>query len=304
MDKKPVLVIMASGLGSRFGGLKQITPVDSSGHLMIDYSIFDAIKAGFGRVICIINPELEQDFDQVVTRRLCGQIDIRYAYQTLDRLPQGLYVPKGRAKPCGTAHAVLCARDQIDAPFYVINADDFYGRGAFETIATFLFSRPSETAHAMIGYPIENTLTEHGSVARIICDVDQNRMLRSVTELTKLAPCPGGAVNTQDCGETRFVPQGTPVSMNLWGFQRSILDEIEGRFPLWFQEHVPADPLKCEYSLPLIPNLLLHEGSATVRVLPATSKWYGVTYAQDLPKVHSALAQLKVQGVYPEVLWS
>lgn len=302
MQKKPILVIMAAGLGSRFGGLKQITPVDDNGHLLIDYSIFDAIQAGFGRVICIIKPELEKDFDECITRRLNGKVDVRYAYQTIDHLPQGYSVPEGRTKPWGTAHAVLCAKDLIDAPFCVINADDFYGRSAFESIATFLSEQADETHHAMVGYRVENTLTENGSVARGVCEVDENGMLTGVTERTSIVPCEGGAMFTEDGNET-FVPAGTHVSMNMWGFHPSLLQEIDSRFAPWLDTHVPANPLKCEYFLPLIPNLLISEGKASVRVLPTQEKWYGVTYANDLPRLKEALEALRQSGMYPEQLW-
>ena len=302
MQKKPILVIMAAGLGSRFGGLKQITPVDDNGHLLIDYSIFDAIQAGFGRVICIIKPELEKDFDECITRRLNGKVDVRYAYQTIDHLPQGYSVPEGRTKPWGTAHAVLCAKDLIDAPFCVINADDFYGRSAFESIASFLSEQADETHHAMVGYRVENTLTENGSVARGVCEVDENGMLTGVTERTSIVPCEGGAMFTEDGNET-FVPAGTNVSMNMWGFHPSLLEEIDSRFAPWLDTHVPANPLKCEYFLPLIPNLLISEGKASVRVLPTQEKWYGVTYANDLPRLKEALEALRQSGMYPEQLW-
>lgn len=302
MQKKPILVIMAAGLGSRFGGLKQITPVDDNGHLLIDYSIFDAIQAGFGRVICIIKPELEKDFDECITRRLNGKVDVRYAYQTIDHLPQGYSVPEGRTKPWGTAHAVLCAKDLIDAPFCVINADDFYGRSAFESIASFLSEQADETHHAMVGYRVENTLTENGSVARGVCEVDENGMLTGVTERTSIVPCEGGAMFTEDGNET-FVPAGTHVSMNMWGFHPSLLQEIDIRFAPWLDTHVPANPLKCEYFLPLIPNLLISEGKASVRVLPTQEKWYGVTYANDLPRLKEALEALRQSGMYPEQLW-
>ncbi len=301
--QKPILVIMAAGLGSRFGGLKQIAPVDAQGHLLIDYSIFDAIQAGFGKVVCIIKPELEQDFNEVIVNRLRGRVDVQYAYQTIDKLPEGYTVPEGRTKPWGTAHAVLCAKDLIDAPFCVINADDFYGRSAFETIARFLTTEVSESRHAMVGYRIENTLTENGSVARGVCNVDANGMLVCINERTSIIPKVGGAAYTEDGEHYTFVPAGTKVSMNMWGFHHSILNEIEGRFPAWLTENVAKNPMKCEYFLPLIPNLLLQEHKATVTVLPTAEKWYGVTYAADMPKVQSALAAMREAGVYPEQLW-
>lgn len=301
--QKPILVIMAAGLGSRFGGLKQIAPVDAQGHLLIDYAIFDAIQAGFGKVVCVIKPELEQDFDEVIMSRLRGKVDVQYAYQTIDKLPEGHSVPEGRTKPWGTAHAVLCAKDLIDAPFCVINADDFYGRSAFEIIARFLNSEVSENRRAMVGYRIENTLTENGTVARGVCSADAHGMLICINERTRVIPKVGGAAYTED-GETyTFVPAGTKVSMNMWGFHPAILDEIEGRFPAWLTENAAKNPMKCEYFLPLIPNQLLQDGKATVQVLPTAEKWYGVTYAADMPKVQSALASMRDSGVSPEQLW-
>ena len=299
---KPVLVIMAAGLGSRYGGLKQIASVDAQDHLLIDYSIYDAVRAGFGKVVCIIKPELEKDFDERITNRLRSSVTIEYAYQTLDRLPDGFAVPPGRVKPWGTAHAVLCAKDQIDAPFCVINADDFYGRTAFESIVRFLDE--NTTDHAMVGYRIENTLTENGSVARGVCCVDKNGMLKSVTERTHIEPRENGAAFLNDDGEAfTFVPSGTHVSMNMWGFQASMLQEIENRFAPWLECSLPVNPLKCEYFLPLIPNQLLMEEKATIHVLPTEEKWYGVTYANDMPRVQAALLQMRQNGWYPKQLW-
>ena len=205
---KPVLVIMAAGMGSRFGGLKQIAPVDDAGHILMDYSIFDAMRAGFGRVVLIIKPELEADFTNLILSRLGGEVQVDFAYQTPDRLPEGFSIPEGRVKPWGTAHAVLCAREKIDAPFCVINADDFYGRTSFESIAQFLTTEASPCAHAMVGYRIENTLTENGHVARGICQTDAHSMLVSVTERTHIEPREGGAAYTEDGEHFTFVPAG------------------------------------------------------------------------------------------------
>lgn len=301
--KKPMLVIMAAGLGSRYGGLKQIAPVDDRGHILIDYSIYDALRAGFGRVVCIIKPELEADFREVISDRIKKHVEIEFAYQQPDVLPEGFSVPEGRTKPWGTAHAVLCAKDKIDAPLCVINADDFYGRTAFESIAEFLRGCDNPNAHAMVGYRIENTLTENGHVARGICDTDESGMLRGIVERTHIEPRTGGAAFTEDGEHFTFVPDGTYVSMNLWGFHPSVMVEIENRFAPWLRENLPLNPLKCEYFLPLIPNQLLEEKKATVRVLPTTEKWYGVTYAQDMPGVQAALGKMRKDGLYPDELW-
>ena len=303
MSNPTTLVIMAAGLGSRYGGLKQMAPVDPQGHVLIDFSIFDAVRAGFDRVVCIIKPELEKDFHEVIGRRIAPCVDLHYAFQRPDVLPEGFSIPEGRTKPWGTAHAVLCAKDQITTPFAVINADDFYGRTAFETIHDFLSAGHAADEHAMVGYRVENTLTENGSVARGICEVDEKGYLRGVTERTHLEPREGGAAFTEDGEHFTFVPAGTIVSMNLWGFQPAILSEIENRFAPYLRENLPMNTLKCEYFLPLIPNALIHEGKASVKVLSTHEKWYGVTYHDDMPKLQAAIARMKTEGVYPDELW-
>ncbi len=303
MSNPTTLVIMAAGLGSRYGGLKQMAPVDPQGHVLIDFSIFDAVRAGFDRVVCIIKPELEKDFHEVIGRRIAPCVDLHYAFQRPDVLPEGFSIPEGRTKPWGTAHAVLCAKDQISTPFAVINADDFYGRTAFETIHDFLSAGHAADEHAMVGYRVENTLTENGSVARGICAVDEKGYLRGVTERTHIEPREGGAAFTEDGEHFTFVPAGTIVSMNLWGFQPAILSEIENRFAPYLRENLPMNPLKCEYFLPLIPNALIHEGKASVKVLSTHEKWYGVTYHDDMPKLQAAIARMKAEGVYPDELW-
>lgn len=297
------LVVMAAGLGSRYGGLKQIAPVDPNGHILMDYSIYDALRAGFDRVVCIIKPEMREDFYEVIGHRLEKHVEVRYAYQRLDNLPAGYSVPEGRTKPWGTAHALLCAKEQIDAPFAVINADDFYGRDAFAAIAAFLREKHGAGEHAMVGYRIENTLTENGHVARGVCETDENGFLRGVTEHTHIEPREGGAAFTEDGEHFTFVPAGTIVSMNLWGFQPGVMEEIDRRFAPWLDETLPVNPLKGEYFLPLIPNALIHEGKGSVRVLSTHEKWYGVTYHDDMPKLQAALAGMRADGVYPEGLW-
>ena len=297
------LVVMAAGLGSRYGGLKQIAPVDPNGHILMDYSIYDALRAGFDRVVCIIKPEMREDFYEVIGHRLEKHVEVRYAYQRLDNLPAGYSVPEGRTKPWGTAHALLCAKEQIDAPFAVINADDFYGRDAFAAIAAFLREKHGAGEHAMVGYRIENTLTENGHVARGVCETDENGFLRGVMERTHIEPREGGAAFTEDGEHFTFVPAGTIVSMNLWGFQPGVMEEIDRRFAPWLDETLPVNPLKGEYFLPLIPNALIHEGKGSVRVLSTHEKWYGVTYHDEMPKLQAALAGMRADGVYPEGLW-
>lgn len=296
---KPQLVIMAAGLGSRYGGLKQIAPIDDNNQCILMYSIYDALLAGFERVVVVIKPEMEADFHHLFGKDMEKKMELRYAFQRPDVLPEGFALPEGRVKPWGTAHAVLCASDQIDGACAVINADDFYGRGAFSAIYNFLIVPRPENEHAMVGYLIENTLTENGSVARGVCDV-QNGYLRGIVERVRIEPRPGGAAYTEDGGASyTFIPAGTTVSMNLWGFQHSILSEIKNRFSTFLSENLPKNPLKCEYFLPLIPNLLLQEKKATVQVLPTSEKWLGVTYPEDMARVRAAVSALRESGLYP-----
>ena len=298
---KPTLVIMAAGMGSRFGGCKQITPVDSDGHLIIDYSIFDAVRAGFGSVVCVIKPEMEADFRTAIGDRISRCVDLKYAYQTLDRLPAGYSIPEGRTKPWGTAHAVLCAKELVSGAFAAINADDFYGSGAFLEAANFLSSPHAENEHAMVAYRVENTLTENGSVSRGVCAVD-NGLLTGIVERTQIVPCEGGAKFIEGESET-FLPAGTPVSMNMWAFSHSMLDEMQARFPKWLDENLAKNPMKCEYYLPLIPNLLIQEGKGKVHVRNTDERWYGVTYHADLEKVQAAIEAMRASGKYPKKLW-
>ena len=303
--KKPQLVIMAAGLGSRFGGLKQMAPVDPQNHWIIDYSIFDAVRAGFGDIILIVKPENEQLFRDTLGKRIGGAANIVYVHQRPEILPAGFSVPEGRVKPWGTAHAVLCAKDVIDAPFSVINADDFYGKDSFRIIHDYLVSDHPADEYAMVGYQVENTLTENGHVARGVCAMDESgQFLTGIVERTHIEPRDGSAAFTEDDGKTfTFLPNGTTVSMNFWGFTPDILKEIEGRFASFLAENLPRNPLKCEYFLPLIPNQLITEGKAKVRVLPCPEKWYGVTYQPDMPQVQAAIAQMKKDGLYPLSLW-
>lgn len=301
--KKPTLVIMAAGLGSRFGGCKQITPVDGMGHVIIDYSIYDALRAGFGKIVCVIKPEMEPDFRAAIGDRIARVTDLAYAYQTIDRLPTGFSVPEGRIKPWGTAHAVLCAAGEIEGDFAAINADDYYGATAFQAACDFLTGpRPANT-HAMVGYRIENTLTENGYVSRGICDVDENGLLRRITERVHIEPRPGGAAYIEeDEGET-FVPAGTPVSMNLWAFGHSVLEEMQARFVEFLRTKAAENPLKAEYYLPSVPDALIREGKAQVRVLETGERWYGVTYHEDLAAVQAAMGRMRDAGLYPQKLW-
>lgn len=300
----PTLVVMAAGIGSRYGGLKQVDPIGPSGEIIIDYSLFDAVKAGFERVVFVIKPELEANFRERIGRSVEKVIDTRYAFQQVDDLPAGYTVPEGRVKPWGTGHAVLAARAHVDGPFAVINGDDFYGAGAFQAIGDFLRGttdvRPMP--FAMVGYPVENTLTEHGHVARGVCEVDAAGRLVDIVERTRIELQEGAIRFTEDGQTWSPIAPGTPVSMNMWGFTAGLMAELEARFPAFLDE-AKANPLKAEYFLPFVVNALLKEGQATVQVLPVRDRWFGVTYQEDKPRVKEAIAALVADGTYPAPLW-
>lgn len=301
--QKPTLVIMAAGMGSRFGGMKQITPIDAQGHIIMDYSIFDAIRAGFGKVVCIIKKEIEADFEAAIGARLREKVELVYAYQQLDRLPEGFSIPEGRVKPWGTAHAVWCAKDQIDGPFAVLNADDFYGQEAFEAMAKFLSEEHTETEHAMVGYQLQNTLTENGSVARGVCEVDERGYLSDVVERTRIEKRGEGAAYTEDGENYVELPMDSLVSMNLWGFRKEILERFEDWFCEFLRDSMPQNPLKAEFFLPWIISRTIKEGTGTIKVLTSEARWHGVTYKEDLPTVVAAVQAMKDSGKYPEYLW-
>ena len=302
MTHELTLVIMAAGMGSRFGGLKQMTPVDEEGHFIIDFSLYDAYQAGFRRVAFIIKREIEQTVRETIGARMEKWFHVDYVYQELDRLPEGFAVPEGRRKPWGTAHAVACCRGVVEGPFAVINSDDFYGRGAYEAIFRFLTESEAPHHYAMLGYQLRNTVTEFGSVARGVCHV-QDGMLLDITERTKIFKRGQDAAYTED-GET-FVPLSgdSLVSMNFWGFTPEILDEIWAAFPAFLTENLPANPEKCEFYLPTFVGSRLAEGKVCVHVLPCMETWHGVTYKEDLDSVKSAIGALKREGKYPARLW-
>ena len=299
--KKPTLVVMAAGMGSRFGGLKQMTPVDAQGNSIIHYSLFDAWKAGFGKVVFIIKEAIAEDFKKV-TAGLEKYLEVAYVYQEVDKLPEGFSVPEGRAKPWGTGHAVLCAKDEIDGPFAVINADDFYGRGAYAALAEFFAQEHADNEYAMVGYLLKNTVTEYGHVARGVCQME-NGLLTGITERTHIEKRGEDAAYTED-GEN-FIPLAgdTIVSMNFWGFNPRILDELERRFPKFLEENLPVNPTKCEFFLPTVANAQIHEGLGSVRVLSTDEAWHGVTYREDLPSVQAAIEKMHKEGKYPEILF-
>ena len=308
MKKKPVLVVMAAGMGSRYGGLKQIDPVGTHGEAILDYSVYDAHEAGFETVVIIIKEAIRKDFMETVGARLAkAPVEIRYAFQELDKLPAGYTVPADRTKPWGTSHAVLCARDAIDgAPFAVINADDYYGKSAYRVMYEALCNaRDGERFdYCMVGYELGKTVTENGSVARGVCYADENSCLTEVVERTRIEKYEGGIHYTADEGETWVdLPANTPVSMNMWGFTGSFMAELRARFPLFLQEDMPKNPQKAEMYLPSAVSSLIEAGKATVKVLRTDDKWYGVTYAADKPMVIAALQGLTAEGKYPDGLW-
>lgn len=307
MKKKPILVIMAAGMGSRYGGLKQIDPVDEFGSLIIDFSIFDAKKAGFEKVVFIIKKAIEKDFKEHIGDRMAKHIQVEYVYQELDKLPAGYAVPEGRVKPWGTAHAILCAADAIkDAPFAVINADDYYGQSAFQTIYDQLSVMEDDAVchYTMVGYDLYKTLTENGHVARGVCSVDASHMLTDIHERTRIEKHGEAAEYTEDDGAAwTALPHGTIVSMNLWGFTPSIFGEIRQRFTAFLDASLPVNPLKCEYFLPFVVDEMLKEGRADVKVLTSADNWYGVTYKEDKAKVVAAIRELRAKGLYPDHLW-
>lgn len=293
---------MAAGMGSRFGGLKQITPVDDQGHIIMDFSLYDARRAGFRKVVFIIKEAIADTFRKNIGDRMEPYFDVRYAYQELDKLPEGYSVPEGRVKPWGTAHAIACAKDVIDGPFAVINADDFYGRTSFQAIYDFLVSGAPVNQQAMVGYRLKNTITENGSVARGVCQVE-NGLLVDITERTRIERRPEGIAYTEDGEQFHVLPDDTLVSMNLWGFHREMMEEFTGRFEAFLQENLPKNPMKCEYYLPSVANAQIQEGLGTIRVLPTSECWHGVTYREDLQSVWDAVAQMKAEGLYPQKLW-
>ena len=306
--KKPVLVILAAGMGSRYGGLKQIDPVGSHGEAILDYSLYDAYQAGFETAVIIIKEAIRQDFMDTVGKRLQNSpLEIRYAYQEIDNLPAGFQVPEGRTRPWGTCHAVLCAKDAIDgAPFAVINADDYYGKTGFRDIYAFLSAGQDAERYryCMVAYQLGNTVTENGSVARGVCQTDDHGYLTSVTERTRIEKYSAGIHFTIDGGETwEDLATDTPVSMNLWGFTPSFLEETQARFPAFLANEVPKNPARAEFFLPATVSALLNEQKATVKVLRSADQWYGVTYAADKPQVVAALQAMTAQGLYPDGLW-
>ena len=301
-NQAPKLVIMAAGMGSRFGGLKQMEPVDKEGHSIIDFSMYDARRAGFRDLVFIIKREHDALFRERIGNRMERFFNVEYVYQELTDIPAGCTVPDGRVKPWGTGQAIACCRNVLHGPFAVINSDDFYGHTAFSEIYEFLRTNDDEHCYAMVGYRVRNTVTEFGSVARGVCEV-QNGMLMGITERTKIYQRGDHAAYTEDGEHFVDLPGDTIVSMNIWGFTQPTVSEFWTRLGAFFEKEVPLDPLKREFYLPSVVNQQLEEGTARVRVLPCEEVWHGVTYREDLASVKEAICALKAAGVYEERLW-
>lgn len=304
MSNKTTLVIMAAGMGSRYGGLKQIDPVGPNGEIIMEYSIYDAIKAGFSKVVFIIKKDIEDTFRDVIGKRIEGLVDVEYVYQSLDNLPQGFSVPAGRIKPWGTGHAVLCAKNAVKTPFAVINADDFYGANTYKLLNDFLSSNSNSEDkynYCMVGFKIENTLTENGYVARGVCNVDNSGNLIDIHERTKIMSFGDEAKYTEDEKVWISIPPNSIVSMNTWGFNQSIFNELENEFPVFLNKS--KGNIKAEFFLPTVVDNLIKSGKADVKVLSTSDKWYGVTYKEDKPNVKKSIGDMVLSGQYPKLLW-
>lgn len=297
---EPTLVIMAAGMGSRFGGLKQVTAVDDFGNAIIDFSLYDAKKAGFKKVVFIIKHEIEDAFKEAVGKRAEESFEVSYVYQELDVLPDGFSVPEGRTKPWGTGHAVMCCHGTVKGPFAVINADDYYGGEAFDAIYKFLSGERRGGEHAMVGYRLRNTLTENGYVSRGICET-RSGLLVGITERTHIEKCGDAAIFKQD-GETHPLSGDETVSMNFWGFGGEVIELLRERFGAFLQKELSENPLGCEYFLPDIAGAIISKKLGTIRVLSCDAQWHGVTYREDLPAVKAAIAALRQKGLYHDML--
>lgn len=306
LNKKPTLIIMAAGMGSRYGGSKQVDKMTDAGEIILDFSLYDAMLAGFNRVVFIIREEHRDIFRELVDERAGKFLDVEYAYQKLDDIPEGYEIPEGREKPWGTSHAVLAARHLIDGPFVVINADDYYGPGAFSSLYDYLIKNDDGEKYefCMAGYKLENTVTENGHVARGVCELDENGYLVGVTERTKIEMKEDGIAFTEDDGESwTMLPEGTVVSMNFWGFSAAMMKELEAGLPEFLDKALAENPLKGEYLLPHTADKLIKEGKARIKVLTSPDKWCGVTYKEDKEDVKNSLEAMKDKGMYPEKLW-
>lgn len=300
---KPTLLVMAAGMGSRYGGLKQIDAMGPSGETILDYSVFDAIRAGFGKVVFIIRPDFSEEFRNRVGTKFAGKIEVDYAFQTLDQLPAGFSVPAGREKPWGTTHAILCARQVVKTPFAVINADDFYGQDSFAVLAKKLqATSPYEAHYCMVGFTLKNTLSDHGTVARGVCRVNERGFLTDIQELLKISKTAQSAQNTHEDGTITPLSGEEPVSLNMWGFTPHIFPQLEVLFKDFLKHK--GQEMKSECYIPLSLGEIVRMGQGDCAVLRTTSSWFGVTYREDKPMVQESILQLVRQGAYPAKLWS
>ena len=300
---KPTLLVLAAGMGSRYGGLKQIDPMGPSGETILDYSVFDALRAGFGKVVFIIRPDFEKDFRERIAAKFAGRIDVGFAFQTIDQLPAGFSVPAGREKPWGTTHAILCARQAVDTPFAVINADDFYGQDSYAVLARHLQGLALDsTDYSMVGFTLKHTLSEHGTVARGVCQTDASGLLTDIQELTKIAKLPQGAEHRGEDGSVVSLTGEEPVSMNMWGFTPAIFPQLAADFDAFLR--AKGAEMKSEAYIPMSVGNLIRAGQATCQVLRTDSAWFGVTYREDKPVVQASILRQVQSGSYPASLWS
>lgn len=304
MDK-PVLVILAAGMGSRYGGLKQMDPVDEQGHKIIDFSIYDAKSAGFGKVVFIIKKEMEADFRECVGNAISKHMEVEYVFQDLGDVPEYFQIPEGRVKPWGTTHAIMRCKDVVNGPFMVINADDYYGKHGYKVMYEFLTNTIDDNSkYAMVAYELGKTLTEKGSVTRGVCNVDDDSKLSHIVEQKNLIKTEDGAAYSDDEGATyNPIDVKTPVSMNMWGFKPGLFEEFDIAMEKFFKEKVAENPLKAECLIPTEVDVLIKSGKATVEVLNSSDRWFGVTYKEDKPFVVENIKKLKDAGEYPEKLW-
>ena len=304
--KKPVLVILAAGMGSRYGGLKQMDPVDEQGHKIIDFSIYDAKQAGFETVVFIIKKEMEQDFRECVGDPISKHMEVKYVFQELANVPDDFSIPEGRVKPWGTTHALMCCKEVLDGPFMVINADDYYGKNGYKLLYDFLTTTQDDEKcrYAMVGYELDKTLTDKGSVTRGVCERDAEGFLTGIVEQKMIVKTNDGAAYSNDEGKTFIlIDVKTPVSMNMWGFGESVMPAFEKALNNFFANEVAKNPMKAECLIPTEVDVLLKEGVASVKVLTSSDQWFGVTYKEDKPFVVDSIKKLKDAGEYPEYLW-
>ena len=302
---KPTLLLLAAGMGSRYGGLKQLDGLGPNGETIMDYSIYDAIKAGFGKIVFVIRKDFEKDFKEKILSKYEGHIPAELVFQSLDALPEGFAVPEGREKPWGTNHAVMMAKDVIKEPFCVINCDDFYNRDSFMVIGKFLSELPdnAKNAYAMVGFRVGNTLSENGTVARGVCSTDENELLTTVVERTEIMRVDGKVCYKDAQGQWVAIADNTPVSMNMWGFTPDYFDYSEAYFKEFLSDEKNRTNLKAEFFIPLMVNKLVNDKTATVKVLDTTSKWFGVTYSADREGTVERIQSLINEGVYPAKLF-